>query len=148
VLMDRFDAEESLRLIEKYRVTHSQWVPTMFVRMLKLDPAVRARYDVTSMRCAIHAAAPCPAEIKRRMIEWWGPAINEYYASTDGVGATFISSQEALERPGSLGRSVLGPAHVSDEDGRELPAGRIGTVYFERDTPAFEYHNDPDKTRG
>ncbi len=147
VLMDRFDAEESLRLIEKYRVTHSQWVPTMFVRMLKLPDEVRTRYDVSSMRCAIHAAAPCPFEIKRRMIEWWGPVINEYYAATEGVGATFIDSAQALAHPGSVGVSVLGPAHICGEDHRELPAGEIGTVYFERDAPGFEYHNDPAKTR-
>ncbi len=147
ILMDRFDPEESLRLIERYKVTHSQWVPTMFVRMLKLPEQVRARYDVSSMRCAIHAAAPCPFEIKRRMIEWWGPVIHEYYAATEGVGATFIDSEQALAHPGSVGISVLGPAHVCDEDGRELPAGRTGTVYFERETPAFEYHNDPAKTR-
>ncbi len=147
ILMDRFDAEDSLRLIERYQVTHSQWVPTMFVRMLKLDPAVRERYDVSSMRCAIHAAAPCPAEIKRRMIEWWGPVINEYYAATEGVGATFIDSAQALAHPGSVGVSVLGPAHICDEQGVELPAGQVGTVYFERETATFEYHNDPGKTQ-
>lgn len=147
VLMDRFDAEESLRLIQKYRVTHSQWVPTMFVRMLKLPPEVRKRYDVSSMRCAIHAAAPCPFEVKRRMIEWWGPVINEYYAATEGVGATFIDSEQALAHPGSVGVSVLGPAHVCDSDGHELPTGEIGTVYFEREEPTFEYHNAPEKTR-
>ena len=147
ILMDRFDPVESLRLIERYRVTHSQWVPTMFVRMLKLPDDVRARYDVSSMRCAIHAAAPCPFEIKRRMIEWWGPVINEYYAATEGVGATFIDSAQALAHPGSVGISVLGPARICDDEHRELPAGEIGTVYFERETPAFEYHNDPGKTR-
>lgn len=147
ILMDHFDAEESLRLIETYRVTHSQWVPTMFVRMLKLPASVRDRYDVSSMRCAIHAAAPCPAEVKRRMIEWWGPVINEYYAATEGVGATFINSEQALAHPGSVGISALGPVHICDEHGGELSTGDIGTVYFEREEPAFEYHNDPGKTR-
>src|SRR5699024_9612834 len=146
ILMDRFDAEESLKLIEEYRVTHSQWVPTMFVRMLKLPEALRARYDVSSMRAAIHAAAPCPVEVKRAMIDWWGPVLEEYYAATEGVGATFISSAEWLERPGSVGRSALGPMHICDETGAELPVGQTGTVYFERETPSFEYFGAPEKT--
>ncbi len=146
VLMDRFDAETSLELIERYRVTHSQWVPTMFVRMLKLPAQIRDRYDVTSMRAAIHAAAPCPVEVKRAMIDWWGPVLEEYYAATEGVGATFISSAEWLERPGSVGRSALGPVHICDETGAELEVGRTGTVYFERETPSFEYHGAPEKT--
>lgn len=148
VLMDHFDPEESLRLIEEYKVTHSQWVPTMFVRMLKLPAEVRDRYDVSSMRCAIHAAAPCPAEVKRRMIEWWGPVVNEYYASTEGSGATFIDSEQALAHPGSVGRSAMGPVHICGEDFEELPAGEVGAVYFERDQRTFEYHNDPEKTSG
>ncbi|MFM9376051.1 acyl-CoA synthetase [Gordonia sp. VNK21] len=146
VVMDHFDAQEALRLIEEYRVTHSQWVPTMFVRMLKLPEAVRARYDVSSMRVAVHAAAPCPAEVKARMIEWWGPVINEYYAATEAAGVALISSQEALDHPGSVGRAVLGVAHVCGPDGADLPAGEVGVIYFERDEMPFVYHNDPAKT--
>jgi long-chain acyl-CoA synthetase len=147
ILMDRFDAEESLRLIQEYRVTHSQWVPTMFVRMLKLPDEVRESYDVSSLTHAIHAAAPCPPEVKRRMIEWWGPVVHEYYSATEGMGITFINSQEALERPGSVGRDGLkGFAHICDEEGRELPTGEIGTIYWQQDEGTFTYHGDPDKT--
>ncbi|MEV0948215.1 AMP-binding protein [Rhodococcus sp. NPDC049939] len=147
ILMDRFDAEESLRLIERYRVTHSQWVPTMFVRMLKLPKAVRAKFDLSSQRVAIHAAAPCPPEVKRLMIEWWGPVIYEYYASTEGAGATFIDSAESLAKPGSVGRDgVMGVVHICDDSGNDLPAGEIGTIYWEQEERSFEYHNDPVKT--
>jgi len=147
ILMDRFDAEEALALVDRYSVTASQWVPTMFVRMLKLPEETRAKYDVSSMRVAIHAAAPCPPEIKRAMIEWWGPVIHEYYASTEGAGATFIDSEQALARPGSVGHDgVLGIVHICDDQGRELPAGSTGTVWWERDERPFEYHNDPVKT--
>ncbi|AOW93083.1 acyl-CoA synthetase [Rhodococcus sp. WMMA185] len=148
ILMDRFDAEESLRLIERYRVTHSQWVPTMFVRMLKLPKAVRAKFDLSSQKVAIHAAAPCPPDVKRSMIEWWGPIIHEYYASTEGAGATFIDSAESLAKPGSVGRDgVMGVVHICDESGNDLPAGEIGTVYWEQEERSFEYHNDPVKTQ-
>lgn len=147
VLMDRFDAEEALRLIEEYRVTHSQWVPTMFVRMLKLPEETRAKYDLSSLTHAIHAAAPCPPEVKRRMIEWWGPVIHEYYSATEGMGITFINSEEALERPGSVGRDGLkGIAHICDDEGRELPTGEIGTIYWQQDEGSFSYHGDPEKT--
>lgn len=147
IVMDRFDAAEALALIERHRVTHSQWVPTMFVRMLKLPSEIRDRCDVSSMRVAIHAAAPCPVEVKRAMIDWWGPVIHEYYASTEGAGATFIDSAQALARPGSVGRDgVLGIVHICDEAGHEPPTGEIGTVYWERDQVPFEYHNDPVKT--
>ncbi len=147
ILMDRFDAEEALALIDRYEVTAGQWVPTMFVRMLKLPEETRAKYDVSSMKVAVHAAAPCPPEIKRAMIEWWGPVINEYYASTEGSGVTFIDSEQALARPGSVGRDgVMGIVRICGEDGRELPTGSIGTVWWERDERPFEYHNDPEKT--
>ncbi|QUD85149.1 acyl-CoA synthetase [Gordonia polyisoprenivorans] len=146
VFMDRFEPEEALRLIETYHVTHSQWVPTMFIRMLKLPEEVRSRYDVSSMKVAIHAAAPCPAEVKRAMIEWWGPVIHEYYASTEAAGATFIGPQEALDHPGSVGKPLLGVVHICDEDGNDLPTGEVGLVYFEREEAVFEYHNDPEKT--
>ncbi|MBM7369157.1 acyl-coenzyme A synthetase/AMP-(fatty) acid ligase [Gordonia hydrophobica] len=147
IMMDRFDAEGALRLIDEYSVTHSQWVPTMFVRMLKLPDDVRNAYDVSSLKVAVHAAAPCPAEIKRRMIEWWGPVISEYYAATEGVGITVINSEEALAHPGSVGRAVLGVVHICDDAGVDLPVGEVGTIYFERDEPTFVYHNDPAKTK-
>lgn len=146
VVMDRFDPEESLRLIEEYRITHSQWVPTMFVRMLKLPEQVRSKYDVSSMRAAVHAAAPCPVQVKAEMIDWWGPVINEYYAATEAAGVALIGSQEALERPGSVGRAALGIVHICGPDGQDLPAGEVGVVYFERDEMPFVYHNDPEKT--
>ncbi|MGO4203950.1 AMP-binding protein [Rhodococcus sp. TAF43] len=147
IVMDRFEPAEALDLIQTYKVTHSQWVPTMFVRMLKLPKAVRDSYDVSSLQVAVHAAAPCPPDVKRAMIEWWGPVIQEYYASTEGSGVTFIDSAQALAHPGSVGRDgVLGIVHICDEDGRELPVGQIGTVYWERAELPFEYHNDPAKT--
>jgi fatty-acyl-CoA synthase len=146
VLMRRFDAEAALAAIERYQVTHSQWVPTMFVRMLKLDPAVRAKYDLSSLKVAIHAAAPCPVDVKRAMIDWWGPVLQEYYAATEANGITFIDSEQWLKKPGSVGLAGLGTLRVCDDTGRELPAGETGTVYFERDEPTFEYHNDLAKT--
>ena len=102
--MERFDPAMALALIERHHVTHAQFVPTMFVRMLKLPDEERARFDVSSLRAAVHAAAPCPVEVKRRMIEWWGPIIAEYYSATEGLGATFISSEEWLTHPGTVGR--------------------------------------------
>lgn len=147
VMMPRFDAEEALECIERHRVTHSQWVPTMFVRMLKLDADVRARYDLSSHRVAIHAAAPCPIKVKQTMIEWWGPILYEYYAGTEGNGSTFIDSEEWLAHPGSVGRAVNGILHICDEDGTELPAGQAGQVYFEMEQMPFRYHNAPEKTR-
>lgn len=146
VLMDTFDAERSLALIEGYGVTHSQWVPTMFVRMLKLPAQVAQRYALSSLRVAIHAAAPCPTEVKRRMLEWWGPVLYEYYSSTEGNGLTAITPQEWLRKPGSVGRSVLGDLRVCGEDGTELPPGATGTVYFAREERPFAYHNDPERT--
>lgn len=146
VVLERFDAEQALAAIERYRVTHSQWVPTMFVRMLKLDEAVRSRYDVSSLKVAVHAAAPCPVEVKRAMIDWWGPVLHEYYASTEGNGATFIDSAQWLRKPGSVGPAGLGAVRICGEDGAELPAGEIGTIYFEREEMPFTYHNDAAKT--
>jgi len=147
IMMERFDAEQALALIERYKVTHSQWVPTMFVRMFKLDAATRARYDLTSHKVAIHAAAPCPVDVKRDMIAWWGPILYEYYAGTEGTGSTFIDSEDWLKHPGSVGRAALGVLHICDEDGAELPVGEAGLVYFEREAQLFAYHNDPEKTR-
>jgi len=145
IVMRKFDAEASLQLIERYRVTHSQWVPTMFVRLLRLPPEVRGRYDLSSHRVAVHAAAPCPVEIKRQMLEWWGPIVYEYYSGTEGNGQTAISPEEWLAHPGSVGRPVLGEVHILDESGRELPPGATGLVYF-AGGPRFEYFKDPEKT--
>jgi acyl-CoA synthetase (AMP-forming)/AMP-acid ligase II len=149
VVMERFDPEECLRLIEQHRVTHAQFVPTMFVRMLKLPDEVRAAADVSSLRSVVHAAAPCAPEVKRRMIEWWGPIVHEYYSGTEGMGMTWITAEEALTHPGSVGRAVYGQVHVCGDDGEELPVGRDGVVYFggRADTPTFEYAHDPEKTR-
>lgn len=145
IIMEKFDAEKSLALIEKYKVTHSQWVPTMFVRMLKLPQAVRDRYDVSSLKFAIHAAAPCPIPVKEQMIQWWGPIIHEYYAGTEGNGFTSINSREWLTHKGSVCKAILGVPHVLDDHGNELPPGEVGTIYFS-DGPAFSYHNDQEKT--
>lgn len=147
VFMPKFDAVESLALIERYRVTHSQWVPTMFIRLLKLPDTSREAFDLSSHRVAIHAAAPCPAEVKRRMIDWWGPIVVEYYGGSEGNGLTSIDSREALAHPGSVGRAVLGVLRICDDDGNELAAGQDGLIYFERDKLPFHYHRDPGKTR-
>lgn len=144
-IMDRFDAREALRIIEAERITHSQWVPTMFIRMLKLPETERGRYDTSSMVMAVHAAAPCPVEIKQKMIAWWGPIIHEYYAGTENNGFTAITTPEWLDHPGSVGRAKLGVIHICDENGRELPQGSEGEVYFENGH-RFAYHNDPEKT--
>jgi acyl-CoA synthetase (AMP-forming)/AMP-acid ligase II len=145
IVMDQFDAAEALRLIEKYRATHSQWVPTMFVRMLKLPEEERSRYDVSSLRVAIHAAAPCPIPVKQEMIEWWGPVLHEYYAGTEANGFCAIDSEQWMAHKGSVGKPLMGEVHILDDEGNELPQGEVGTVYFGRGAE-FEYHNDPVKT--
>ncbi len=144
ILMPKFDAEAVLRLIETHRVTHAQFVPTMFVRMLKLPEDVRGRYDVSSLKCVIHAAAPCPVDVKHRMMDWFGPIIHEYYGGTEGFAGTIIGPDEWLAHPGSVGKP-FSPVHVVGEDGAELPAGESGELYFEGG-PAFEYFKDPTKT--
>jgi fatty-acyl-CoA synthase len=146
VLASRFDPVKTLEYVERYWITITQMVPTMFVRLLKLDSAVRSRHELSSLRVVIHAAAPCPVEVKRAMIDWLGPIIYEYYASTEVNGMTFIDSADWLAHPGSVGRAVLGVLHICDDIGRELPAGTVGAVYFERDRLPFRYHNDPQKT--
>ena len=145
VVMERFDPVEALALIEQHRVTHAQFVPTMFVRMLKLPEAERHRHDHSGLRAVVHAAAPCPVEVKRQMIDWWGPIVSEYYSATEGIGATFITAPEWLAHPGSVGKPMLGIAHILDDSGDELRSGEIGTIWFEGGL-RFEYHNDPDKT--
>ena len=147
IMMPRFDAEESLRLIEQYKVTHSQWVPTMFIRMLKLEEDKRAAHDLSTHKVAIHAAAPCPIEVKRQMIEWWGPILQEYYAASERNGSTRINSEEWLRKPGSVGKAVMGTIHVCDDDGKVLGVGEDGVIYFERESVVFTYHNDPERTR-
>ncbi|MGE0621359.1 MAG: acyl-CoA synthetase [Pseudomonadales bacterium] len=146
VMMEKFDAEAALANIERWRITHSQWVPTMFVRMLKLPEDVRTAFDLSSHRCAIHAAAPCPVEIKKQMMDWWGPILWEYYAGTERNGSTVISPEEWLAHPGSVGRARSGVIHICDETGAELPAGESGLIYFEQPERPFEYHNAPEKT--
>ncbi|MFT7287702.1 MAG: long-chain acyl-CoA synthetase [Halieaceae bacterium] len=146
VIMEDFDAERSLALIEEHRATHSQWVPIMFVRMLKLEEEQRTRYDLSSMQFAIHAAAPCPIETKERMIQWWGPVIVEYYGASEAAGLTIIDSAQWLEHKGSVGRSVLGTVHIVDDAGEELAPGEIGAVYFSGPQTTFEYHQEPEKT--
>jgi acyl-CoA synthetase (AMP-forming)/AMP-acid ligase II len=145
VVMDRFDPETFLQLVERYRVTHAQVVPTMFVRMLKLPADVRSRHDVSSLQLVVHAAAPCPVDVKRQMIEWWGPVLHEYYAGTEGNGFVYCNSEMWLAHPGSVGRPLNCVIHICDESGDELPVGDEGTIYFEGGA-AFEYHNDPEKT--
>ncbi|WP_428499776.1 AMP-binding protein [Pseudonocardia sp.] len=130
VLMERFDPEAALAAIEQYRVTHSQWVPTMFVRLLRLPAEVRARYDLSSHRVAVHAAAPCPPAVKRAMLDWWGPIVHEYYGASEGYGRTTIGPHEWLAHPGSVGRPVGSTVHIADDAGRLLPAGEVGTVWF------------------
>lgn len=145
VVMERFDPEQALRLIDRYRIDASQWVPTHFARMLKLPEAVRARYDVSSLRLAVHAAAPCPVQVKHAMIAWWGPILLEYFGSSEQTALTIITAEEWLAHPGSVGRSSLGKVHICDDDGRPLPVGEIGLVYSEGGM-GFSYHNDPAKT--
>jgi acyl-CoA synthetase (AMP-forming)/AMP-acid ligase II len=144
VFMSRFDPELTLKVIQDQQVTHAQFVPTMFVRMLKLPEEVRASYDLSSLQLAIHAAAPCPVPVKEAMIEWLGPKIIEYYAGSESNCFFVISTPEWLTHKGSVGRAVIGTAHVLDANGKELPPGEIGQLWF--DGPDFEYHQDPDKT--
>ncbi len=146
VLMERFDAEDALAAIARYDVTVTQMVPTMFVRLLQLPSESRTDHDLSTLRLAVHAAAPCPPDVKEAMIEWWGPILVEYYGATEGHGVTIITTAEWKSKRSSVGKAALGTIHICDDDGNELPAGDAGSVYFERDIVPFEYHNDPDKT--
>jgi long-chain acyl-CoA synthetase len=145
VIMPKFTPRAALELIERHRVTHSQWVPTMFIRLLQLEPELRAHWDLSSHRFAIHAAAPCPVDVKRAMLDWWGPILYEYYSGTEGNGQTAIDPTQWLAHPGSVGRPLLGELHILDAEGRPLTPGQDGLVYFEGG-PAFEYYKDPEKT--
>ncbi|MEL6446989.1 MAG: acyl-CoA synthetase [Pseudomonadota bacterium] len=146
VIMPKFDPELALASIARFGVTHSQWVPIMFVRMLKLPEDVRKGYDLSSLQVAIHAAAPCPVDIKQRMIEWWGPRLAEYYASTEGAGFTAIDSANWLTHKGSVGRPVNCQVHIVGDDGEPAPTGEVGTVYFSGNPQKFEYFDEPEKT--
>ena len=148
IVMEKFDPEAALKAIQDYKVTHSQWVPTMFVRFLKTDESLRSAYDLSSHKVAIHAAAPCPIEIKENMINWWGPILFEYYAGTVFNGMTIVNSEEWMEHKGTVGRPLVGERHILDDEGNELPAGESGGIYFGGETAtSFEYHNDKEKTQ-
>lgn len=146
IIMDRFDPEKSLLYIEKYKANYSQWVPIMFVRMLKMEPGIREKYDISSMKLALHAAAPCPIEIKEKMIDWWGPVIFEYYGASEGLGMTAITSEEWLDHKGSVGRPIIGVPYILDENGNELGPGEIGDVYFTGGNE-FSYYKEEEKTK-
>jgi fatty-acyl-CoA synthase len=146
VVMEKFDPEQCLDAIQRYRVTHAQFVPAMFVRMLKLPDAVRDSYDLSSLKRVVHAAAPCPVDIKKQMIDWWGPIVDEYYSSSEGAGVTWIAAQDWLAHPGSVGKPLVGQAHVLDEDGTELEPGQAGQIFFDMGEVRFEYLKDSEKT--
>ncbi|MFN3472563.1 MAG: AMP-binding protein [Blastomonas sp.] len=140
VILPRFDPLDALQAIEQHKVTHSQWVPTMFRRLLDLPKAVRGRFDLSSLKVALHAAAPCPTAVKQAMIDWWGPIVHEYYGGTENAGVTYIEAREWLEHPGSVGRSISGAIHILDQENpeRELPPGELGLITFEGGVP-FQY---------
>jgi long-chain acyl-CoA synthetase len=146
IIMERFDPEQYLALIEKWGITHTQLVPTMFSRLLKLPDEARTRHDLSSLEIAIHAAAPCPALVKDDMIKWWGPIIHEYYGATEGLGFTACNSEEWLAHRGTVGKVLLGELHILDENMQECPTGTPGTVWF-KSASAFEYFNDPERTK-
>ena len=146
VVMEQFDPEQFLRWSRRHRVTHTQLVPTMFSRMLKLPEATRRRYDLSSLEVAIHAAAPCPVPVKEAMIDWWGPIILEYYSATEGMGTTLCDSAEWLAHKGTVGRCVFGELHVLDPQMQEVPTGETGQIWFST-ASAFEYFNDPAQDR-
>jgi len=146
IIMEKFDPERYLQLVEQWGATHSQLVPTMFSRMLKLPEEVRNRYDLSSLEIAIHAAAPCPGLVKEDMIKWWGPIIHEYYGATEGLGFTACNSEEWLAHRGTVGKVLLGDLHILDENLQERPTGTAGTVWFKTASP-FEYFNDPERTK-
>ena len=146
IVMERFDPEHYLQLVEQHKVTHSQLVPTMFSRMLKLPDEVRKRYDLSSLEVVVHAAAPCPVQVKEQMIDWWGPIIHEYYGATEGMGFTACDTPQWLSHRGTVGKLMLGELHVLDDRMKPLPKGQSGTLWFKSGSP-FEYFHDPEKTK-
>ncbi len=146
VVMPKFDPLEALESLQKYAVTHSQWVPTMFARLLKLD-VDRDRFDLSAHKVAIHAAAPCPRQVKEQMLDWWGNIIYEYYAGSEANGLTHVTSEEWRRKPGTVGTPIMGIIHICDEAGRELPVGEQGMIYFELPKLPFSYHKDDEKTK-
>ena len=146
VVMEKFDPEQCLEAIQRYGVTHGQFVPVMFVRMLKLPEAVRNSYSIASLKRVVHAAAPCPVDIKKQMIDWWGPIVDEYYSSSEGAGVTWITADDWLAHPGSVGKPLVGQAHILDEQGNVLPSGQAGQIFFDMGGRLFEYLKDSDKT--
>jgi len=145
IVMEHFDPTEFLRLIEQHKVTHTQVVPTMFVRILKLPDEARSRYDLSSLKMVVHAAAPCPVAVKQQIIEWWGPIVHEYYAGTEGNGFCYVGPADWMSHKGTVGKPLLGTLHIVGDDGDELPNGESGAIYFEGGGQ-FEYHNDAEKT--
>jgi fatty-acyl-CoA synthase len=143
--MDRFGAEAALHALERHRVTHSFWVPTMFIRLLGLPGEMRQGRDLSGHRVALHGGAPCPVEVKQKMMRWWGPVVHEFYGGSEGAAFVACGPEEWLARPGTVSRSLRGRIHVLGDGGDELPAGQVGEIWFEGGQP-FEYHNDPDKT--
>ena len=146
IIMEKFDAETALSLIQEHGITHCQWVPTMFVRLLQLPEEVRRSYDTSTMKYAIHAAAPCPVAVKEQMIDWWGPTLYEYYSGTEANGSTAITTEQWLRHKGSVGKAIHGEIHILDEDGNELPTNETGIIYFANGSD-FSYYKDPEKTR-
>jgi long-chain acyl-CoA synthetase len=146
VVMERFDPLDFLEAIERHRITHVQCVPTHFIRLLKLSEEERSRFDLSSLQMVVHAAAPCPVEIKQQMLDWLGPIVHEFYSGSEGAGFTYIKPDEWLAHPGSVGKSLMGAMHVLDDDGNELPVGEEGEIWFETNR-TFEYHGDPEKTK-
>lgn len=147
VVMPRFDPVAALQAIETYKITHSQWVPTMFTRMLKLPKEEVSGFDLSSHKVAVHAAAPCPVEVKQQMMDWWGPIIYEYYAGTEANGFATVGPQDWLKYPGTVGQALGSVIHICDDDGNELPPGETGVIYFEQEVMGFSYHNSPEKTK-
>ncbi|HEV7534719.1 MAG TPA: AMP-binding protein, partial [Acidimicrobiia bacterium] len=147
VMMAHFDPLDALAALERHRCTHSQWVPTMFSRMLKLPEADRKRFDLSAHKVAIHAAAPCPRPVKEAMFDWWGPIIYEYYGGSELNGLTYVGPEEWLAHPGTVGRAIMGRLRICDEEGNELPPGEPGLVYFEQEAAPFHYHKDETQTR-
>jgi long-chain acyl-CoA synthetase len=148
LLEHRFDPSSTLEYMARYGVTHSQWVPTMFHRLLKLPETERCRHDLSLHQLALHGAAPCSIDLKRRMIDWWGPILYEAYGCTELYGFTAIGTPDWLRHPGSVGRAVLGTIHICDSSGVEVPAGTVGNIYFAGEQArSFSYTNDPERTK-